>query len=68
MPTDNITILFYLMLSWFIPERHIMSFLLKWFCIVDFLCIAFIRMTITPSDLEMLDVVVGVENHQTTAN
>ena len=31
-------------------------------------CIADIRMTVTASGLEMLDVGVGVERHQTTAN
>jgi hypothetical protein len=36
MHTDNITIVYYLMLSWIISGRHGMSFLLEWFCIVDF--------------------------------
>ena len=36
MPMDNITILYYLMLSWIISGRHSMSFLLEWFYIVDF--------------------------------
>jgi hypothetical protein len=35
MPTDNITILYYLMLSWIISGRHVMSFSLEWFCLVD---------------------------------
>jgi|GEM_PF-5673208 len=36
MPTDNITILYYLMLSWIISGRHGIPYQLEWFCIVDF--------------------------------